>query len=762
MEENHISDEDSGWADDDFAAFNAIHNQSSGNTEEYLSVLNAEQREAVEHSGSPLLILAGAGSGKTRVITTKIAYLIARCGLRPESILAVTFTKKAANEMKERAVALEPRAQSAQIRTFHSFGAWFLRLYAEEAGVDPNFTVYDDDDMVTLLRAAVPDLSKKDAPHIAHSISLAKDYCLSEHDEESLFSISDFPDFPEYYKAYEARKRQTGNVDFGDLIMLPTLILQKNPELRAHIQRRFHVVMVDEYQDSNVAQFQLLKALSGDGVYTCVVGDDDQSIYRFRGAEVQNILTFSDVFANTKIIRLEKNYRSTAQILAAADSVVKNNGARLGKTLSAERGNGKKPTLIFLDNRTNFDMESQFCAELIENAHKKGGAYSDWAILYRTNAQSLAFETEFLHRRIPYRVLGSLKFYEREEIKDSLALLSLSANGRDEVSFRRIVNKPARALGEVTQKKIIEFSISRGCSLLECADVKLSKKAADGYAEFCAMMKDSARLLGDKSAQLSDFVREIIEKSGIAAYHKDVDEISGTQKSLNLQELENSAATYPCTVDGLLQFLDAINLDRSLADDGENASDDFVTLITIHNTKGLEFPKVIMTGMEAGLFPRDDKMGADLEEERRLCYVGITRARDELYFTCCAARRLYGRIAHFPPSIFLSELDKSQIRILGTPPYAFSAPQKSFEQDRFAEWRVGTAVHHNDYGNGKIISAKMTADGEFVVIAQFKDGFQKQFLPAYQSCSLKIAEDFATDFSESDFSSDDYSDEVPF
>ena len=763
---NQLAENQSFWADDEAESALGAVSEPNDRIDEYLSVLNAEQKEAAIHSGSPLLILAGAGSGKTRVITTKIAYLIARCGVRPESILAVTFTKKAALEMKERAVALEPRSESAQIRTFHSFGAWFLRIYAEEAGVDSNFTVYDDDDMATLLKAAVPDISKKEAPSIAHLISLAKDYCITADDEDSLFAISDNPDFPKFYKAYEARKQQTGNVDFGDLIMLPTLILQKNDALRSYIQRRFRVVMVDEYQDSNVAQFQLLKALSGSGVYICVVGDDDQSIYRFRGAEVQNILTFSDTFENTKIIRLEKNYRSTAPILQAADSVVKNNGSRLGKTLVAERGNGKKPTLIFLDNRENFDMESQFCAELIENARKKGGSYSDWAILYRTNAQSLAFETEFLHRRIPYRVVGSLKFYEREEIKDSLALLSLQANGRDEVSFRRIANKPARSLGEVTLSKIIDFSHSENLSLLDCQKAPLSKKAAAGYAEFVSAMKDSARLLGDEKKQLSDFVREIIEKSGIFDYHKSADEIAGTQKIINLQELVNSAAVYPCTIPGLLQFLDAINLDRSLSDNDGEASDDFVTLITVHNTKGLEFPKVIMTGMEAGLFPREDKTGADLEEERRLCYVGITRARDELYFTCCAARRIYGRIAHFPPSIFLSELDKSGIRILGTPPFSFSSTKKSSLPDGFDEWTEGAVVHHNEYGYGKIVSAKIAANGEFVVTAEFKDGEKKKFLPAYQGCALKIADeqidaDYDDFQSENGTSSSDL-DDVPF
>ena len=744
------------WSEED-EAFEAV--RESDKTEEYLSILNESQREAVVHSGSPLLILAGAGSGKTRVITTKIAYLISRCGVKPESILAVTFTKKAANEMKERAVALEPLAAASNIRTFHSFGAWFLRLYADEAGVDPNFTVYDDDDMVTLLKAAVPDLAKRDIPQIAHSISLAKDYCLTPDDESELFEISDYPDFAKYYKAYENRKRQTGNVDFGDLILLPLLVLEANPELKKHINRKFRVVMVDEYQDSNVAQFKLLKELSGDDVYTCVVGDDDQSIYRFRGAEVQNILTFGDTFPNTKIIRLEMNYRSTTQILACADAVVRNNASRLGKTLISARGDGKKPTLVFLDNRTNFDMESEFCSELIQNAVKKGGSYSDWALLYRTNAQSLAFETEFLHRHIPYKVLGSLKFYEREEIKDSLSLLALVANPKDEVSFRRIINKPTRALGEVTQKKIIAYAFENNLTLLDCQNCALSKKAIDSYKEFAFNIKESSKLLDDTSkTQLSDFVNDIIAKTGLLDYHKGVDEISGSQKVVNLQELVNSAASYDCNREGLTAFLDAINLDRVLASEesGEESSD-FVTLITVHNTKGSEYNNVIMTGMEAGLFPRDDKAGADLEEERRLCYVGITRAKNELYFTCCSARRLYGRVVNLPPSVFLSELDKDNLRILGNVPHSFE--NTSLEAPSgFDEWVVGARVHHNEYGYGTIRNAMVTKSGEFMVVAAFKKGFEKRFFPAYQSCSLKLA-DFDPDFDDNE---EDYSDEVPF
>ena len=338
----------------------------SERAQEYLSVLNPEQYQAVVHEGGSLLILAGAGSGKTRVITTKIAYLIGERYVDPRSILAVTFTKKAAKEMHERAVLLEPRAESAQIRTFHSFGAWFLRLHAEVAGLASNFTVYDDDDMSTLVSKAVPGLTKQQANRYAHKIALAKDYCLLP-DNPALSDIDTDPQFPTIYSLYQKRLRETGNVDFGDLILLPMLVLRDNEQIRHRMHQRFRIIMVDEYQDTNVAQFQLLQVLSGvqegNDSYVCVVGDDDQSIYKFRGAEVKNILNFQKEFPHTTLVRLERNYRSKAEILRIADSVVKNNNGRLGKTLIAERGEGKKPVLAFLPNQ---DEETQFCADLIE------------------------------------------------------------------------------------------------------------------------------------------------------------------------------------------------------------------------------------------------------------------------------------------------------------------------------------------------------------------------------------------------------------
>ena len=810
------------------------------NADAWLSVLNPEQLAAVTHEGSPLLILAGAGSGKTRVITTKIAWLIRERNIDPESILAVTFTNKAAREMAERATRMESRAERSVLKTFHSFGAWLLRRNSALAGLDSNFTIYDDDDGVTLLSKALPGLTRAQVSAAVHKISRAKDYCYGP-DSPLLAEIDPDPEFADVYAIYEKRLRETGNLDFGDLILLPVKLLKTHPEVRARLTQRFSVVMVDEYQDSNVAQFELLKAISGSETYLCVVGDDDQSIYRFRGAEVRNILTFADSFPGTQIIRLERNYRSILPILSIAAQVVSHNEGRLGKTLIAERGNGKKPVLVFLGNQ---DEEAALAAELILSAKKKGCPFADWAVLYRTNAQSLGFETEFLHRKIPYRVVGSLKFYEREEIKDALSFLALVANGRDEVAFRRIVNKPSRGLGEVTQDKIVDEArrilfegagdstafdfddktdlISASRRLLET----LPKKARAGLSEFVHIVETLRTLVGprietenapvtaietknapatataaasttetatanggasltadelalgvDTSAALPDasalpadkkkkprkkgamglaiFVEKMIESSGLLSYHQGQDEIAGTQRVANLQELMNAASLYTLDSAGLTEFLEHIELDRSMANEEENP--DSVTLITVHNTKGLEFRRVIITGLESGIFPRDDKKGDDLEEERRLMYVGCTRAMDELYLTSCAARRLYGRTAFMEPSSFLSEIDVSKLETLGRAPRSFLAQQSRPAgtagaasggamsngpvPDILAEkWKVGRKLFHDDYGYG-IITKSFYTETELIIMVRFETGGEKRFMPKYQAKNLMLVED---------------------
>ena len=800
----------------------------------YLSVLNPEQLEAVCHTGSPLLILAGAGSGKTRVITTKIAWLIAEQGVRPESILAVTFTNKAAREMAERARALDERAGRSSIRTFHSFGAWMLRRYAEWAGLSPNFTIYDDDDSVTLLMKALPQLNKQEAQRFIRKISRAKDYCLLP-DSPQLTMIDPAPEFAVIYRAYQQRLRETGNADFGDLIMLPVQLLQEHTAIAQQLHRRFKVILVDEYQDSNSAQFQLLRELTGEDTYVCVVGDDDQSIYRFRGAEVQNILTFDRQFPHTKIIRLVRNYRSYEPILRVADSVVSRNEGRLGKTLIAARGTGgQKPCLYYLPSQ---DAEAELCMQLIKKAVRAGGSYSDWAILYRTNAQSLNFETTFLHEKIPHKVVGTLKFYEREEIKDALALLALIANGRDEIAFRRMVNKPARGIGETTQNKLVAYaraafaslSAEAGSSAFDTspeqdsrsaqqeftqlqeptalplrqqtedtpqqqpqqgadyitvlldagAKLPISKKAGTALQEFLNTLHSLRSLLaeydsanttgtaavdtaadidaqadtvqsdtpigstidtgasaqavtqkhGQQGERLAAFVLAVIEQTGLGVFHRNQDEVMGTQKTANLQELANTASLYPCSAAGLTSFLEHIELDRSLAE--TDAGADAVQLITMHNTKGLEFRNVIITGLENGIFPRNDESAEDMEEERRLMYVACTRAQDALYMTSCAARRMYGKLSYMEPSRFLTEIDSGLVDVIGQSIASFASPA----DEEAALWKCGQRLFHDDYGYGYVVQSRQSG-GELVITVQFENGSQKRFFPEYQKSQL--------------------------
>jgi len=802
----------------------------------YLEILNSEQRQAVLHNGKGLLILAGAGSGKTRVITTKIAYLIREQGIYPRSIMAVTFTNKAAREMAERARRIDDRAGDAMMRTFHSFGAWFLRRNAAAAGLSSDFVIYDQDDTVSLLGSIDEHSPRAALRETASLISRAKDYLLSPDDPE-LDLIDYRPRFREIYDRYEKRLNKIGNVDFGDLIKKPVEVLRSNPDLARRLHERFRVILVDEYQDSNAAQEQLLAELTGPDTYLCVVGDDDQSIYAFRGAEVRNILEFPSRFPGTDLIRLERNYRSFAPILAVASSVVDHNRGRLGKTLRAERGQGKLPTLAFLPDQ---DAEAEFCAELIQRAvnGKDGAQYSDWAILYRTNAQSLGFETEFLRRKIPYRIIGTLKFYEREEIKDALALLALLVNPLDEVAFRRVINKPARGIGNTTLDKILdaayagergvgnrewgvetaaalaaseefsstedfppespaEFSVNRG--LLGIArSLSLSAKAAAGIETFAHFMEKAASLLvgglavqeslkpDAKSAKsgaaksskadaksrktdasikslksadspirasegLSVCVASLILDSGLAEYHSSrTDDVNGRQRLGNLQELVNASSIYPASREGLAEFLEHIELDRSIEDGNDKTNLNSVTLITLHNTKGLEFRRVIITGLEQGIFPRDDKEDDELEEERRLFYVGATRAMDELYLCSCAMRRMYGKTSDMMPSRFLHEADKSTLRVIGNTPAGFGGKksgragfdrnsggfgrggQARAQASSDGRWKTGDRVFHDDQGYGGVINVSETEDGP-VIKVRFDNGYETSFLSLHQS-----------------------------
>jgi len=798
----------------------------------YLASLNPEQLEAVLHEGSPLLILAGAGTGKTRVITTKIAYLVKERGFQPESILAVTFTNKAAREMRERAAILEPRCERAVIRTFHSFGAWFLRRNAAAVGLDSNFVIYDDDDSTELLHAALPQISKQDCKRYASLIARAKDYSLEPDSPDLNASIRD-EDFRRIYALYEKRLRDTGNVDFGDLIRLPTKILGEDATIAARTKQRFRVILVDEYQDSNVAQFLLLQRLTGPSTYICVVGDDDQSIYKFRGAEIRNILSFSKIFPGTKTVKLERNYRSYQTILDIAGDVVSHNSGRLGKTLRATKPGGAKPQLALLDDQ---DQEVEFCARIVRAHQKQGGSLSDIAILYRTNAQSLAFEKDFPRKGIAYRLVGALRFYEREEVKDVLAYLALLLNPRDEIAFRRVVNKPVRGLGDSSVDLILDKALGGGLSVIEAcreSSGSMRGKGKAGLEQFLGVMDRAAAMLGERSepagtaetagaadiavagndgpyslsdggkaaqramgkgkakgggaandsgpASLGVLLEKIISESGLAGYHRGQDEIAGTQKLANMEELVNASALYPLVREGLAEFLETIELDRSFQAGGDAENRDAVTLITMHNTKGLEFPLVIVTGLEQGLFPRDDEEGEDLEEQRRLFYVALTRAKDSLYLSACRWRRMRGRLFETTPSRFLTEMDPERYEFwksgasVSRPvqahfPRSFPGARAIASQGggaastgsrpiagsygggaargiaaaapsaQSSEWKQGQAVYHDEYGQGAIIKVSLTENSGPLVIVQFESGKIAEFFPKYTRKLERIKE----------------------
>jgi DNA helicase-2/ATP-dependent DNA helicase PcrA len=589
----------------------------------------------------------------------------------------------------------------------------------------------------------MPELNKASLTRLARRISRAKDYCLSPEDD--LSPISGDPEFPGQYRQYETRLREIGNVDFGDLILLPVRMLRAEPTVAARIRSRFRYILVDEYQDSNVAQYELLKELTDKDSYLCVVGDDDQSIYRFRGAEVRNILTFHESFPGTSVVRLEENYRSTEPILEVASAVVTHNSGRLGKRLWTQRSGGLQPKLVYLGDQ---DEEVEYCRRLVAREIAAGNGSSgsssgsgagsqgrSTAILYRTNAQSRLFETVFLREGIPYRIVGTLRFWEREEVRDVVAFLKFLANPKDEVSFRRIVNKPARGIGPATSEKLlapameVDGDIVQG---LHRAIPRLGTRSRKGAESFVKLVEELQRLIGSGDT-LSAVVEAIMRDSGLAQYHAEQDEIAGSGKMQNLEELSNAASLYPDSEQGLQDFLETVELDSSRERDvAENEEEAPVTLITMHNTKGLEFDRVIVTGLEDGLFPRGgDEDPDELEEERRLFYVAITRAREELHLTSVRSRRIHGRTQELMPSRFLEEIPEELLEVEGG--------RRTAPVEDEPSWARGTAVYHDDYGQGVVVKSWHEGVHE-IVLVRFETGQTARFLPEFATLE-KISQD---------------------
>ncbi len=712
-----------------------------------LEQLNEPQKEAVLENSRPLLMLAGAGSGKTRVITTKIAYAIEVLKIPPYKILAVTFTNKAASEMKERVETMlgdNPFAKECNIRTFHSFGAWLLRRFGSEIGLGSNFTIYDDTDSLALLASIYPSYKRRELEPVMKRISYAKDRMLNPSEAMKSFHADLL--FKQMYERYEAKLRAVGNLDFADLIGRSIELLQDAPHVQEWVHSRFEMIMVDEYQDSNTAQFLLLKLLVGPTAFIGVVGDDDQSIYRFRGAEVKNILTFGSVFPQTRTIKLEQNYRSTTQILAVANSVISKNTDRHEKNLWSANEHGEKPKLFYVQDEED---EAKRVVTILRNDHN----YNNSAVLYRTNAQSVAFETVFKRYAIPYKVVGALQFYEREEVKDALALLYLLTNPKDEVSFRRIINKPARGIGAGGVEKILSFVDSAKGDLLKAITLavdtrSLSAKAAQGAQNVVRFIEEGRRFIIE--GNLVDGVTFLIRESGLFEYYQEQDYLNTTAKVANLEALVNALSAYESSFEGLVEFLEQLTLDRTTLGTDDPRDKEGVTLITMHNTKGLEFDRVFVSGLEEELFPgRQNESDEDIQEERRIFYVAVTRARSELYLLSSKVRRIWGRTTFQHPSRFISEIDPKLIHVEGSPlthyntvekPDSWSRPTsswgssgsniiqqgfgpnaKKFEMkvkhestDDGPLFRVGQRVYSDAYGEGEVIALRGEGEREAI------------------------------------------------
>lgn len=633
--------------------------------------LNEPQREAVYHTDGPLLILAGAGSGKTRVLTHRIAYLIGERGVNPWNILAITFTNKAAEEMRQRVDNLVGfGAESVWVSTFHSACVRILRRFIDRLGYENHFTIYDTDDQKTLIkevcRKVDVDTKVFKERSLLSAISSAKNEMILP-DEFELNAGGDFAKMKiaKVYREYEAQMRANNALDFDDLLVKTVQLLQTQSDVLESYQERFRYIMVDEYQDTNTVQFQLVSLLAGKYKNLCVVGDDDQSIYKFRGANIRNILDFEHEFPDAKVIKLEQNYRSTGNILNAANSVIANNRGRKEKSLWTENGEGELIRLRQFD--TAFD-EADFIGEDIKNAVRQGGSYNDSAVLYRTNAQSRLLEEKFIAMNIPYKIVGGVNFYARREIKDLLAYLKTIDNGRDDVAVRRIINVPKRGIGLTTINRIQESATERGIGFYEAllapgliAGVGRSATKLDSFAALIEYFKTLA-----EEMNITDLLQEVIEKTGYIESLENEDKEEAKTRKENIDELISKAATYEescqdkdekATLSGFLEEVALVADIDSLDEDQE-----YVVLMTLHSAKGLEFPRVYLAGMEDGLFPGYMSINAgdreELEEERRLCYVGITRAEQELTLTSARRRMVHGETQYNPMSRFVKEIPR--------------------------------------------------------------------------------------------------------
>lgn len=763
--------------------------------ERKFSRMNEMQRRAVFTVNGPLLILAGAGSGKTTVIVNRIAYLLrygnayfdnripeelsedtidflkqqlemdlpseaqrmrsifAVSPPKPWQVLAITFTNKAAGELRERLTAmLGEDASQIHAGTFHSQCVRILRANIDALGYKNNFTIYDTNDVKRLIKEALDhfNLSDKIYPikSVLNEISRAKDSMIYPK-QYAAENSSDFrkSEIAKIYEYYQERLKSSNAVDFDDIICLTVQLFEQNPEILEKYRNRFRYILVDEYQDTNHAQYRLVSLLSGGSRNLCVVGDDDQSIYRFRGATIENILSFEQQFTDATVVRLEQNYRSTQNILSAANSVIQNNQGRKGKNLWTDSGDGEKISVVKVATE---NAEAEFIADIIEENVSKGKTYGEHAALYRMNAQSATLERFFVRRGIPYKIVGGTKFYDRKEIKDILSYLCVINNNGDDLRLKRIINEPKRGIGLGTQNKLQEIADGMGVPIYKVMEeagsyTALSSKEKQ-ISDFLNTM-DGLTSIADK-VSLEELLDELLKKTG---YRKALEEqgAEGLNRLENIQELKTNMSEYQSKndEDSLSGFLEEIALYTDL--DDYNRGDDRVTLMTLHAAKGLEFPVVFLAGMEDGIFPgnKADSFPEELEEERRLAYVGITRAKNQLYITHARQRMLFGDTRHNQPSRFIKEIpnqycdliDKTEIK---KSRHKFNIPKKqgiSVEGvGRTAKptpssdlnFQAGDTVSHSIFGKGVVISA-LPMGNDVLLEVDFEQRGSKKIMANY-------------------------------
>ena len=672
--------------------------------------LNKEQQKAVLETEGPLLILAGAGSGKTRVLTTKVAYLIEEAGISPYNILAITFTNKAAKEMSNRLYRLiGDKAKNVQVSTFHSFGVKILRENFKYLGYDKNFIIMDSEDSVSVIKKILkekgidPKIYNPNA--IKNKISSCKNEMMSPKDYEK-YVASDFEKIVLLvYELYEGTLKKNNSIDFDDLLILPIKLFRENPNILQNYQERFQYILIDEYQDTNEAQYILTKMISAKYRNICCVGDVDQSIYSFRGANYKNILNFEKDYKDAKTIKLEQNYRSTTNILDAANDVIKNNKERKDKKLWSDKGTGDKITYYRAFNGID---EAQYVAREIKNLINNGIEYENIAVLYRTNSQSHVIEEEFLKNKIPYKIVGGIGFYSRKEIKDVLAYLRLIYNEKDNISLLRVINTPKRGVGSKTISNLIEKANNEGKSIYE---VIVSGKELE-FKNIIEKLKKFS-----ESLTITELVDKILDITRIRKEYESDKTLESDIRLENLEELKTVTRTFE-EKEGIVSLEDFL-YEVSLVSDVNEYDEDKnrVSLMTVHSVKGLEFDYVFITGLEEGIFPHMNSLmnNSDLEEERRLCYVAITRAKEKLYLVNARLRMMFGHDCTNLPSRFIGEINKDlldgYVSEDNFKEEKIDIEEKFYKDD--VDYKKDDYVYHEIFGQGKVINVS----GSLVTIA---------------------------------------------